>query len=106
MDFTVQEAFGMKEQHTFHFVTSAICFWDSTHNKWINKTGRRHHEIIKNIHDEGYSNDYKKNHIDGFMYFLDNDYTLRFMDRNTATQIAKIAGFKMIGCVLTSEDLW
>lgn len=30
----------------------------------------------------------------------------RFVDRETATEIAKEIGIKMRGCVLTSEDLW
>ena len=71
---------------------------------WTERRGKRHHEIIKAIHDAGETEQYKKCHVDGFI--IGEDWTEEFVDRETATEIAKAWGIKMRGCVLTSEDLW
>ncbi len=95
-----------KEEHELMFLTAAIQFYDRENEVWLEMYGKRHHEIIKTIHNQGYEADYKANHKEGFMYILDDNYDVQFMDRETATKIAKDNGFNMIGCVLTSEDLW
>ena len=97
---------GPEVEHKIVFLCAAIRFYDRENGVWVESCGRRHHEIIKDIHDEGYSDDYKANHIDGFMYMIDDDPSPIFINRDTATELAKLAGIPMIGCVLTSEDLW
>ncbi len=97
---------GPEVEHEIIFSCAAIRFYDRENGVWIEFYGRRHHEIIKDIHDKGYSDDYKSNHIDGFMYIIDDNPVPIFIDRDTATELAKSAGIPMIGCVLTSEDLW
>ena len=86
-----------------HFKCAAIRY-NAGEDIWTERRGKRHHEIIKAIHDAGETEQYKKSHMDGFIigeYWIDE-----FVDRETATKIAKALGIKMRGCVLTSEDLW
>lgn len=97
---------GPEVEHEIIFLCAAIRFYDRENGVWLESCGKRHHEIIKNIHDEGHTDDYKANHIDGFMYMIDDDPSPIFIDRETATELVKTADFKMIGSVLTSEDLW
>lgn len=86
-----------------HFKCAAIRY-KTDEDIWTERRGRRHHEIIKAIHDAGETEQYKKSHIDGFI--IGEDWTAEFVDRETATEIAKEMGIKMRGCVLTSDDLW
>ena len=105
--FKVKESIdGPEVEHELVFLSAAIRFYDRELGVWLESCGKRHHEIIKNIHDEGYEADYKANHTDGFMYMIDDDPSPLFMDRETATEIVKGANIPMIGSVLTSEDLW
>ena len=85
------------------FVSAAILFIDDNGNEKI-FTGRRHHEIIKDIHDAGYTDQYKRYHLDGFIVkWRDKEV---FKDRELSTMIAKQKGIEMRSSVLTSEDLW
>lgn len=85
------------------FISAAILFIDDEGNEKI-FTGRRHHEIIAKIADAGYTEQYKRYHLDGFMVKIgDNEV---FKDRELSTMIAKQKGIEMISSVLTSEDLW
>lgn len=86
-----------------HFKCAAIKY-KTGEDTWTERRGRRHHEIIKAIHDAGETSQYKKCHIDGFIF--GEDWTAEFVDRETATEIAKQMGIEMRGSVLTSEDLW
>ena len=86
-----------------HFKCAAIIY-KTGNNVWTERIGRRHHEIIKAIHDAGEIEQYKKTHVDGFI--VGEDWTAYFVDRETATEMAKAWGIKMRGSVLTSEDLW
>lgn len=82
------------------FESAAIRFYDPVTNEFKIYTGRRHHEIIKHIHDDGLTMYYKKYHVDGFII---NGV---FHDRLMSTKIAQAHGIPMVGCELTSEDLW
>lgn len=86
-----------------HFKTAAIMY-KNKEGDLVERRGRRHHEIIRAIHDAGDIALYKKWHVDGFIY--GEEWTAQFIDREEATKIAKEQGIKMRGCVLTSEDLW
>ena len=86
-----------------HFKTAAIIYKNKEGNL-VERRGRRHHEIIRAIHDAGDTALYKKWHVDGFIY--GEEWTAQFIDREEATKIAEEQGIKMRGCVLTSEDLW
>lgn len=66
--------------------------------------GKRHHEIIRAIHNDGEIEYYKQWHEDGFIF--GESLTARFINREEATKIARDMKIPMIGCVLTSEDLW
>lgn len=85
------------------FMKSAILYKDSNGHTKI-RVGKRHHEIIKQIHDEGNTKSYFKYHVDGFI--LSSRYGSMFVDREEATELAESMNIPMIGCVLTSEDLW
>ena len=89
------------------FISAAIQFFDKD-GKEIVMTGKRHHEIIADIHDKGYEECYKKFHLDGFIVeYSNSQHTTRlFKDRKISTQIAKSLGIDMISNTLTSEDLW
>lgn len=73
-------------------------------------TGKRHHEIIKDIHDAGLTDIYKETHVDGFMLRYTKTRNGKngkvFKDRTLSTEIAKSMGIWMRSGVLTSEDLW
>lgn len=98
---------GPEVEHTLTFLRAAIRFRDRELGVTLESCGRRHYEIIKDIHDEGYTEDYLAWHVDGFMYMIDDDPSPMFMDRDTATEVAKAAGIPMIASnCLTSEDLW
>ena len=79
---------GMKEQ----FQCAAIQY-DLPDGRIRERYGRRHHEIIKAIHDDGETEYYKKTHRDGFIIGL--PWTARFVDRDEATRIAEEMGIKM-----------
>ena len=104
--FTIIDQENPEEEHELVFLSAAIQFYDRENEVWLEMCGERHHQIIKKIHDQGYEEDYKAHHKDGFMYILDDEYSPRFMDRETATEIVKANDFNLIGSVLTSEDLW
>lgn len=87
----------------YKFKSAAILYKDPNGEEKI-ITGRRHHEIIKNIHDLGHTDNYKKYHVDGFI--VEHKGREYFKDRNQSTDIAKLLGIKMRASVLTSEDLW
>lgn len=93
-----------RQYYNINFICAAIRF--KYKNTWLEFYGIRHNDILKSIAEKGYTKYYKKNHIDGFMYTYENNEKRYFMDRNTATQVAKENNFSMIGSVLTSEDLW
>ena len=76
------------------WVSSTIRILDSQ-NAILEFNGKRHHEIIKQIHDAGYIEDYKRNHIDGFTVLIDNKPL--FLSREEATKIAKEENISMIG---------
>lgn len=103
---TKEQMDGPEVEHELVFLSAAIRFYNRELGMWLESCGKRHHEIIKDIYNQGYTADYKANHIDGFMYMIDNNPSPLFMDRETATEIVKAANIPMIGCVLTSEDLW
>jgi hypothetical protein len=91
-------------QHNIEFICSAIRL--KYKRMWLEFYGVRHSDILQKIAELGYTKYYKKEHKDGFMYSYENDEKMYFMDRATATQVAKENNFPMIGSVLTSEDLW
>ena len=62
---------GPEVEHEFIFLSAAIRFYDRENGVWLESCGRRHHEIIKDIHDQGYEADYKANHTD-----IDSDRNL------------------------------
>ena len=80
------------------FTEAAIKF--KIDDEWVIYTGERHHVIILKIARDGLTQEYKATHIDGFIY--NNE----FIDRETATKIAKEKGIPMVSSILTSEDLW
>lgn len=82
----------------------AAIIYKNENGDFVERTGKRHHEIIKAIHDDGETSLYKKWHVDGFIY--GENWTRTFIDRDKATEIAKEMGIVMRGCVMTSEDLW
>ena len=89
------------------FIEAAIRIQDLETNSYLDICGKRHHEIIKRIHDIGYGDAYKKYHVDGFMVLDDETGSLAFVDREEATSIAEEQNIKMISPdALTSEDLW
>lgn len=100
--YTYKDADGF--EHKLSFLCSAIRFMEPTHKVVLDRYGKRHHHILESIHAEGYTDAYKKSHLDGFMVKID-DYIV-FCERNLATTIAKELGIEMYGSVLTSEDLW
>ena len=71
---------------------------------WVERHGRRHHEILKVIKDAGDIEFYKRKHEHGFI--IGFPWSARFVSTEEATEIAKERGIPMIGGVLTSEDLW
>lgn len=85
------------------FIDSAIMYYNNQ-NTPVLALGKRHHEIIKRIHDHGHTDEYKKSHVDGFVIKVNDE--IRFLNREDATKLAKIIGIEMQGGVLTSEDLW
>lgn len=85
------------------FVNAAIQYQDKDGLPKM-KVGRRHHEIIKQIYDDGDTESYLKTHVDGFI--LSSKYGSMFVDREEATELVESMNISMIGCVLTSEDLW
>ena len=89
------------------FVSAAIQFFDDNGQEII-MTGKRHHQIIADIHDKGYEECYKRCHNDGFIVeYSNNGQSIEvFKDRNISTQIAKNLGIEMQSSILTSEDLW
>ena len=58
----------------------------------VERRGRRHHVIIRAIHDAGDIALYKKWHVDGFIY--GEEWTAQFIDREEATKIAMDEVFK------------
>ena len=97
---------GPEVDHMLYFLSAAIQFYDRENGVWLEMCGKRHHEIYADIAKEGYAEDCKANHKEGFMYIVDDESSPRFIDRETATELAKASGLPMIGSVLTSEDLW
>lgn len=67
--------------------------------------GDRHWNVIQQIAEAGLTNNYKQDHVDGFLCRLYNG-DITFISRDNATLIAKRANHPMEGSVLTSEDLW
>ena len=92
----------MKEIGNFTFISSAL-YDPITDGKF---KGRRHHEIIKAMQEEGYPSHIIKRCIQGFMVQHCDYRDIYFMNREEATEIAKDNDFPMIGSILTSEDLW
>jgi len=88
-------------QDKIRFVCSAIKFQAG---KEYLIQGKRHHNCIYVIKELGLTKAYQKTHSDGFVVDLEGkEY---FIDRELATAMAQDLGIEMIGCVLTSEDLW
>ncbi len=84
------------------FKKSAIKFFVNNEEKIY--TSSRHHEIIKKIHDDGFTAEYKKFHFDGFIVKICGKE--QFIDRDEATKLAKKYYIPMQSSILTSEDLW
>lgn len=91
-------------EHKLSFLCSAIRFMEPIHKVVLDRYGKRHHHILESIRAEGYTDAYKKSHLDGFMVKIDNH--ILFFERNLATTLAERLGIEIIGSALTSEDLW
>lgn len=85
------------------FVNAAIQYQDKD-GLFKRKVGRRHHEIIKQIHDDGDTEFYLKTHEHGFI--VTGKHDSMFVDTEEATELAELMNIPMRGGVLTSEDLW
>lgn len=94
----------VKDNNVYLFFDSAIRYYNLETKDWHIAFGKRHSDIIRKLADAGLTESYKTGHIDGFLCII-NGY-IQFIDRGTATNIAKAANYPMIGSVLTSEDLW
>jgi hypothetical protein len=91
----------MKEIGNFTFISSAL-YDPITDGKF---KGRRHHEIIKAMQEEGYPSHIVKRCIQGFIVKHSDYKEEYFISRDEATEIAKDNDYPMIGSILTSEDL-
>lgn len=94
-------------KRTVTFLQSAIRFYIESSNTYSTMLGERHYYIIQEIARLGLTDDYKKNHTDGFLCRVEGkNEIITFISRENATAIAKRANYPMISSVLTSEDLW
>lgn len=94
-------------KRTITFLQSAIRFYIKSSDIYSTMLGERHYYIIQEIARLGLIDDYKKNHIDGFLCKVEGkNEIITFISRENATAIAKRANYPMIDSVLTSEDLW
>lgn len=95
------------EEHELVFLSAAIRFRDLDNDVILEQCGQRFVDIIREIRDAGYTQDYRTWHEQGFMYMIDGDGSPRFMDRETATEIAQKTGFPLRNPkALTTIDLW
>ena len=85
-------------------ITSAAIQYKGSDGFLKMKVGRRHHEIIKQIHDDGDTESYLKNHVHGFI--VTGKHDSMFIDTEEATELAELMNIPMRGGVLISEDLW
>ena len=94
----------MKEIGNIIFICSALNYGFNIY------VGKRHHEIFQRLvklsenGDEFLTRERIQHMRQGFL--IEQNYNIKFITREEATEIAKNNNFPMIGSILTSEDLW
>ena len=92
----------------YKFVESAITYFNEN-GTLVEVTGKRHPDCLKTIQQRGQTDLYKQWYEDGFTIKIRSGFGFSaplFISRENATILCKKHRVKLIGAVLTSEDLW